>query len=92
MDKNTLTGLLLMGAVVLGFTWLNRPGEEELAARAAEQSQAELTAQSESEKASGMPGESGPALDEAWWLPERLFRRLCLQMIFCVLRFPSAAA
>ena len=52
MDKNTLTGLLLMGAVVLGFTWLNRPGEEELAARAAEQSQAELTAQSESEKAS----------------------------------------
>ena len=69
MDKNTLTGLLLMGAVVLGFTWLNRPGEEELAARAAEQSQAELTAQSESEKASGMPGESGPALDEGMVAP-----------------------
>lgn len=41
MDKNTLTGLLLMGAVILGFTWLNRPSEEELAARMAEQTQAE---------------------------------------------------
>ncbi len=25
MDKNTMTGLLLMGAVILGFMWLNQP-------------------------------------------------------------------
>ena len=25
MDKNTLSGLLLMGAVILGFMWLNQP-------------------------------------------------------------------
>ncbi len=31
MDKNTLTGVLLMGAVILGFMWLNKPSEEELA-------------------------------------------------------------
>ncbi len=31
MDKNTLTGVLLMGAVILGFMWLNKPSEEEMA-------------------------------------------------------------
>lgn len=31
MDKNTLLGLLLMGAVILGFMWLNQPSEEQLA-------------------------------------------------------------
>ncbi|MCM1163812.1 MAG: membrane protein insertase YidC [Muribaculaceae bacterium] len=30
MDKNTLTGLLLMGLVFLGFTWLNKPSAEEI--------------------------------------------------------------
>lgn len=33
MDKNTLIGMLLMGAVVFGFMWLQQPSEEELAAR-----------------------------------------------------------
>ncbi len=31
MDKNTLTGLLLMGAVILGFMYLNQPSAEERA-------------------------------------------------------------
>ncbi len=31
MDKNTLTGLLLMMAVIFGFTWLSSPSQEELA-------------------------------------------------------------
>lgn len=35
MDKNTITGLLLMGLVIFAFTWLNKPTEEELAARKA---------------------------------------------------------
>ena len=33
MDKNTLTGLLLMGLVFLAFTWFTRPSEAELAER-----------------------------------------------------------
>lgn len=31
MDKNTLIGLLLMGLVIFGFTWLNQPSPEEIA-------------------------------------------------------------
>ncbi len=30
MDKNTMTGLLLMALVIFGFMWLNKPSEEEL--------------------------------------------------------------
>ncbi|MDE6716239.1 MAG: membrane protein insertase YidC [Muribaculaceae bacterium] len=33
MDKNTLTGLLLMGVIIFGFMWLNKPSEEEMQAR-----------------------------------------------------------
>ena len=33
MDKNTITGMLLMGAIIFGFMWLQQPSEEELAAR-----------------------------------------------------------
>lgn len=31
MDKNTITGMLLMGAVIFGFMWLNKPSQEEIA-------------------------------------------------------------
>lgn len=31
MDKNTLIGLILIGAVLLGFGWLNQPSPEQLA-------------------------------------------------------------
>ncbi|MCM1483664.1 MAG: membrane protein insertase YidC [Muribaculaceae bacterium] len=31
MDKNTILGMLLMGAVILGFMWLNQPSAEERA-------------------------------------------------------------
>lgn len=33
MNKNTLIGLLLMGAIIMVFTYINRPTEEELAAQ-----------------------------------------------------------
>ena len=33
MDKNTVIGFLLIAAIVVGFTWLNKPSEEELAKR-----------------------------------------------------------
>ena len=31
MDKNTITGLILMCLVITGFMWLNKPSEEQLA-------------------------------------------------------------
>lgn len=31
MDKNTIIGLLLIGAILIGFNWLNRPTPEQLA-------------------------------------------------------------
>lgn len=37
MDKNTLLGLLLMAAVILGFSYLNRPSPEELERQRQEQ-------------------------------------------------------
>ena len=40
MDKNTLTGLVLMAAVMFGFFWLTKPSEAELAAQRERQEQA----------------------------------------------------
>lgn len=31
MDKNTIWGILLMGAVIFGFMWLNQPSAEQRA-------------------------------------------------------------
>ncbi len=39
MDKNTLLGMLLMGLVMFGFFYLNKPSEEEIAAEKARQEQ-----------------------------------------------------
>ncbi|MBO4944675.1 MAG: membrane protein insertase YidC [Muribaculaceae bacterium] len=47
MDKNTITGLLLMGAVILGFMWLNKPRQDELKRM---QEEAEMQAKQETEK------------------------------------------
>lgn len=33
MDKNTVIGFLLIAAIVVGFTWMNKPSEEEQAQR-----------------------------------------------------------
>ena len=33
MDKNTVTGFVLIGAVLLGFSYLNQPSEEQIAAQ-----------------------------------------------------------
>ncbi|MDE5912099.1 MAG: hypothetical protein K2G81_00465, partial [Muribaculaceae bacterium] len=37
MDKNTLVGILLMGAVIFGFMYLNTPSQEQLEAQRQEQ-------------------------------------------------------
>lgn len=42
MDKNTITGLLLIGAILLTFSWLNAPSDEEIEAiKAKEQTKAD---------------------------------------------------
>ena len=41
MDKNSLTGLLLMGLVIFGFMYLNRPSAEELERQRLEREQME---------------------------------------------------
>ena len=41
MDKNTLTGLLLMAAVMFGFFWFTKPSDEEIKAQREKQEQAE---------------------------------------------------
>lgn len=46
MDKNTIIGLCLMFLVIMGFTWLNQPSEEELAAAKAQQEQTSKSATS----------------------------------------------
>ena len=33
MDKNTIIGFVLIAAVLIGFSWYNRPSEEELKAQ-----------------------------------------------------------
>lgn len=48
MDKNTLWGMLLMGAIIFGFMYLQKPSEEELAKQ---RQQAEQLAAEEQQKA-----------------------------------------
>ena len=31
MDKNTITGFILIAAVLIGFSWWNKPSEEQMA-------------------------------------------------------------
>ncbi|MDE5594212.1 MAG: hypothetical protein K2I89_01385, partial [Muribaculaceae bacterium] len=51
MDKNTLLGLVLMAACLFGFMYFNKPSEEELARRKAEQEQLAARQQSEADAA-----------------------------------------
>lgn len=51
MDKNTVLGLVLMAACLFGFMYLNKPSDEEIARRKAEQEQLAAKQQSASETA-----------------------------------------
>ena len=48
MDKNSITGLLLMGLVIFGFMYLNRPSEEELERQRLEREKMEALEQQKS--------------------------------------------
>ncbi|MDE5827977.1 MAG: membrane protein insertase YidC, partial [Duncaniella sp.] len=41
MDKNSIIGLLLMGLIIFGFTYINRPSAEELERQRIEREQME---------------------------------------------------
>ncbi len=49
MDKNTITGLVLMALVMFGFFWLTKPSEAELKARQDQQEQAAANALKEAQ-------------------------------------------
>ena len=49
MDKNTWIGFLIIAVIVIGFTWIQRPSKEELAARQREQDSLRLVQIAEEE-------------------------------------------
>ncbi|MCH4155810.1 MAG: membrane protein insertase YidC [Muribaculaceae bacterium] len=53
MDKNTIIGMLLMGAVIFGFMWLSQPSKEDLAKQKAQQEQILAEQQKEAAAAKG---------------------------------------
>ncbi|MDA9563725.1 membrane protein insertase YidC [Flavobacteriales bacterium] len=50
MDKNSVIGLLLIGAIFIGFTYLNKPTEEELAAAQRKQIEADSLAKAQADQ------------------------------------------
>lgn len=68
MDRNTLIGLVLIGAILLGFSWFSRPSAEEIA-RAEQEARAAQLAQEEAssaERATALPlqpAEASPSTD-----------------------------
>ena len=47
MDRNTITGLLLIGAILIGYSWWMQPSEEEIEAQRRKQEEAAAAAQVE---------------------------------------------
>ena len=55
MDKNTITGFVLIALIFIGFGWYNQPSEEQLAEAAKQDSIAQvMAAQAEKEKAAAV--------------------------------------
>ena len=67
MDKNTITGFILIALVVIGFTWYSQPSKEELEAMAQRDSIAavERQKQIEAEKAQTVKAEIAPQMQDS---------------------------
>jgi len=73
MDKNTITGLVIIVAMMLGFSYFNRPSEEEIAAQRAQRQkdsiayvqQAETQKQAEEARIASMNKNKNEALSES---------------------------
>ena len=50
MDKNTITGLILIAAVLFGYTWYNQPSQEEMEAQRVQDSIATVAKQNAEEQ------------------------------------------
>jgi YidC/Oxa1 family membrane protein insertase len=55
MDRNALTGLLLIGLLLIGYTWYSAPSEDEIAAQKAAKEQAAIEADKSDEAAAAQP-------------------------------------
>ena len=51
MDKNTITGLIIIFLILIGFSYFNRPSEEEIQARQRKQDSLALVEKSRLERA-----------------------------------------
>lgn len=68
MDKNTIIGFVLIGIVLFGFSWLNRPTPEQIEAQRRYQdsiAQIELAAQAELEKKAANPADAMAGLPDS---------------------------
>lgn len=68
MDKNTIIGFVLIGIVLFGFSWLNRPTPEQIKAQRRYQdsiAQIELAAQAELEKKAANPADAMAGLPDS---------------------------
>ena len=71
MDKNTITGLVLIGILLVGFSYLSRPSEEQIAAQkkyydsiaVVQQQQEALKAKTEAALANENKGAAAAAMD-----------------------------
>ncbi|MEG1916275.1 MAG: membrane protein insertase YidC [Muribaculaceae bacterium] len=60
MDRNTIIGMLLMGAVIFGFMWMNQPSPEEVAAQQ-RKAQAAMVEQTSHKKEKDVAAQHSPA-------------------------------
>ena len=72
MDKNTIIGFILIGIVLFGFSWWNRPTPEQIEAQRRYQdsiAQIELAKQAELEKQNADPVAGMTELPRCmWWI------------------------
>jgi len=67
LDKNSITGLVLIGAILLTFSWLTKPSDEEVAAEAKQKQQEKARIEKLDKKVADNKAEKTavlPALDE----------------------------
>ena len=60
MDKNTITGFVLIALVLIGFNWISRPSQEELAEMARQDSIAAVQKQQAETQAKAIKEKNEP--------------------------------
>jgi YidC/Oxa1 family membrane protein insertase len=65
MDRNTIIGFVLIGLVLIGFSWLNRPSKEQIEARQRHQDSITSVARENPEQAVLVQGKNDASFSEA---------------------------